>query len=73
MNHPFFFIARHGVYNLAYTSGVTCGYTLHTPEVYKAGICMSARIDYDINASVCIAMTISILSGGHPHPILAHT
>jgi hypothetical protein len=34
-------------------------------------ICMSARIDYDINSSNSIAMTVSILSGGHPHPILA--
>ncbi len=30
---------------------------------------MSARIDYDINASNSIAMTVSILSGGHPHPM----
>jgi len=30
---------------------------------------MSARIDYDINASCSIAMTVSILIGGHPHPM----
>jgi hypothetical protein len=37
----------------------------------QTGICMSARIEYDINASSSIAMTVSILSGGHPHPTSA--
>ena len=54
MKHPFFFIARHGVYNY---------------RLIYARICMSARIDYDIFMSGSIALIISILSGGHPHPM----
>ena len=86
MKHPFFFIARHGVY----PAFCLCSGWDPAPCLFPGGTICSRRgglnLPYDIGAYLYARGRITyrraflpmarfhvvILNGGHPHPILAH-
>ena len=74
MKHPFFFIARHGVYpalslTLAGSRHLSISGRDNLPlETMRVSVCPPGLTTI-LTHSSSIAMTVSILSGGHPHPM----